>query len=700
MFSFVRSRSRRRPAAGSPQRLRSWQPRLEILEDRVTPTTVLSIEPDSTISSYAGVGFQQNAVAGLSGTVNGLPDVNPNDFTAQINWGDSTGFQNASLAVNNGGGEFSTTFLVKGSHVYSTVGSYMIEVQATGPGGTTSQPQQVATAEVSNMPSGIDGITPPAVNNPLGPSNVTVSIEPDSTLVSYAGVGFQENAVAGLSGTLNAQTDTHKTDFHAFINWGDSNQWFAADIASNQGGGAFSTTFILKASHVYAVAGSYHIVVYAMGADGTSRTLETSTGEVSNMSSGIPGTQPPPLATPLGPSNVTVTIEPDSTITPTAGVPFQQVPVAGMSGTLNAQVDNHAGDFQAFINWGDSAQWFLANVVPNTGGGQFSTTFVVQGNHVYNQAGTYPIVVFAIGPDGTSETRETGSAQVGPNPNPSAWQAKDVAVGSDGQARVLWRTPSGLEDVWKVSNSVQTSAGPIGGGLSGWTPIADAAGGDGLSRILWMNTSGAAALWLVNSSGSLQSSQVFGPFGSWDPVDVTVGSDNATRILWDNSNGQAVVWRVDDSFNVTSSVVFGAFPGWTATKISAGADGLVRLLWNNTNGSASLWLLNANGSYNNSAVFGAIQGWTATDVAAGSDGQSRILWSNGSGSAAIWQVNNSFTVTAVTLYSAPSGWNAVALAAGSDGVIRLLWDNTSGAASLWVLANNGTYEASGTWGPF
>lgn len=698
MFSFIRSRSRRRPAARSPERVRSWQPRLEILEDRLTPTTVLSIQPDGTILTYAGVGFQQNGVAGLTGTVNNQVDNNIGDFSAQINWGDNTGWQNASLAVNNGGGEFSSTFIVKGSHVYNTVGTYAIEVQATGPGNTTSQPQQVGDANVSNMPSGIPGITPPNVNNPLGPSNVSVSIQPDGTLLSYAGVGFQENAVAGLSGTLNNQTDVQASHFHAFINWGDSNQWFAADLASNNGGGEFSTTFILKASHVYATAGTYSIVVYAMGGDGTSRTLETGSANVSNMSSGIPGTQPPPLATPLGPSNVRVNIQPDGTITPTAGVPFQQVAVAGVDGTLNNQVDNQTGDFQAFINWGDSAQWSLANVVRNTGG-QFSTTFVVQGNHVYNQTGTFPIVVFAIGPDGTSETLETGSAQVGPNSNPSAWQAKDVAVGSDGQARLLWRTPSGLEDVWKVSNSVQTSAGPIGG-VSGWTPIADGAGGDGLTRILWMNTSGAAARWLVNSAGSLQSAQVFGPFGSWDPVDVAVGSDNATRILWDNSNGQAVVWRVDDSFNVTSSVVFGAFSGWTATKISAGADGMVRLLWNNASGSASLWLLNANGSYNSSTVFGAIQGWTATDLAVGSDGQSRILWSNGAGSAAIWQVNNSFTVTAVTLYSAPSGWNAVALAAGSDGVVRLLWDNTSGAASLWVLANNGTYEASGTWGPF
>jgi hypothetical protein len=109
--------------------------------------------------------------------------------------------------------------------------------------------------------------------------------------------------------------------------------------------------------------------------------------------------------------------------------------------------------------------------------------------------------------------------------------------------------------------------------------------------------------------------------------------------------------------------------------------------------------LNSNDTYNSSVTFGAIQGWTATDVTVGSDNVTRILWSSGS-SAAIWQVNNSFTVTAVTLYSAPSGWSATALAAGSDGVVRLLWDNTNGEASLWILSNSGTYDTSGTWGPF
>jgi hypothetical protein len=70
---------------------------------------------------------------------------------------------------------------------------------------------------------------------------------------SYTGVGFRENVIASLSGTKNGVTDTNQFDFHAFVNWGDSNQWFPADIAPNTNG-TFFATFQIKGDHVYDTA--------------------------------------------------------------------------------------------------------------------------------------------------------------------------------------------------------------------------------------------------------------------------------------------------------------------------------------------------------------------------------------------------------------------------------------------------------------
>ena len=75
-----------------------------------------------TINTYANVGFQVNAVAAVTGTDNtGNTDTNMSDFSAQINWGDGSATTAATLAKNAETGAFE--FLVKGTHVYQTIGA-------------------------------------------------------------------------------------------------------------------------------------------------------------------------------------------------------------------------------------------------------------------------------------------------------------------------------------------------------------------------------------------------------------------------------------------------------------------------------------------------------------------------------------------------------------------------------------------------
>ena len=135
----------------------------------------------------------------------------------------------------------------------------------------------------------------------------------------YAGVGFQENDIASLNGYVNGQADLKVSDYHAQINWGDSNQWDMADLASANPGSPGSG-FLVKGSHIYAQAGTYHVVVYAQGADGTSTSRETVRITVSQMPSGIPGTPPNPVATSLPPSNVRVDLSSEPGFSAKAGV--------------------------------------------------------------------------------------------------------------------------------------------------------------------------------------------------------------------------------------------------------------------------------------------------------------------------------------------------------------------------------------------
>ena len=68
-------------------RPRAFRPEVMVLEDRRLLTTNLS--PVSAFNAYAGVGSQENAVAGLIGYFpNGQPDLNPSDYQVQINWGE------------------------------------------------------------------------------------------------------------------------------------------------------------------------------------------------------------------------------------------------------------------------------------------------------------------------------------------------------------------------------------------------------------------------------------------------------------------------------------------------------------------------------------------------------------------------------------------------------------------------------------
>jgi hypothetical protein len=235
----------------------------------------MGVNAGFTLSSYAGVGFQENDIATMQVSVNGQPDPMLGDFTAQINWGASAAWVPGQFVFEGTDGNYAD-YLIKGSNVYQKTGSRIpITVYVTGPDGTSATfgPGIVDYANVAAMPSGIPGKQPAAPTNPTPPSDVDIQVNAGFTLNSYAGIGFQENEIATLQVAVNGQADPTPSDFTAQINWGDSAAWAPGQLVYEGTDGNYAN-FIVKGSHTYQYPGSdIPIVVYVTGPDGTSATF-------------------------------------------------------------------------------------------------------------------------------------------------------------------------------------------------------------------------------------------------------------------------------------------------------------------------------------------------------------------------------------------------------------------------------------------
>jgi hypothetical protein len=391
-------------------------------------------------TSFAGVGFQENEVATMQVSVNGQADTKLSDFHAYINWGDSASWDSGDLVYSGSSGS-AADYIIKGSHVYQNAATGIpIVVYVTGPDGTSANlaPNDVDYEDVASMPSGIDGTQPPSSGD-SAPANVQILIYASPIATSFAGVGFQENAVATMQVSVDGQADEKLSDFHAYINWGDSASWDSGDLVY-QGSDGSAANYLIKGSHVYQNAATgIPIVVYVTGPDGTSGTLAPSDvdyEDVVAMPSGIPGTQPSGTANPSAPEAVGILVYASAIPSSYAGVGFQNVVVASVQASVNGQADPNAGDFHAEINWGDSASWDSGTVIYQESSGSASD-FIIEGSHVYQKPGTdIPIVVYVTGPDGTSATlapSDVDYADVTANPNaitvgslsPSQWQVNE-----------------------------------------------------------------------------------------------------------------------------------------------------------------------------------------------------------------------------------------------------------------------------------
>jgi GH24 family phage-related lysozyme (muramidase) len=118
-------------------------------------------------------------------------------------------------------------------------------------------------------------------------------------------VQIVEDVVAEFNGFVNGQkaTTADVSQYTAQINWGDSSTWHPATIESN--GNESSIKFEVLGNHTYETAGTYRVVVYINGPDGTSKSEQTTTVVVANM---------PQRATPLLTGSTTISVEQGETV--------------------------------------------------------------------------------------------------------------------------------------------------------------------------------------------------------------------------------------------------------------------------------------------------------------------------------------------------------------------------------------------------
>jgi hypothetical protein len=166
----------------------------------------------------------------------------PGDYSATINWGDSTSPSTGTISQPSGPG---TAFTVSGNHTYSEEGHYTVTVTITD----TDTPNNSATA--------------------TSPTNVAdaalVSITPPTTHLTNPVDGVVANFTdADPAGTVS--------DYTATINWGDGSSATPGTVSGPNGG-----PFRVTGTHTYPSNGPFSYIVKVHICDVGGSCVDTTT---------------------------------------------------------------------------------------------------------------------------------------------------------------------------------------------------------------------------------------------------------------------------------------------------------------------------------------------------------------------------------------------------------------------------------------
>ena len=267
--------------------------------------SALSPGAASNLAALEGASFTPSVVGKFT-------DANPGaaaaDFTATIDWGDSTATTTGKLAALASGG-----FSVSGSHTYASAGSFHPTVTIIDDGGQTTSATStivvadaVLTATGAAGSAGVEGVA-------TGPVGLATFTDP--------------NAAAKLG------------DFTATIDWGDRTS-SAGGIEPISGGG-----FSVIAGHTYVEEGSYDVTVTISASGGSTTTAHTR----------------------IAVADTGLTTNGAGTLHLNEGAPSAAVTLASFD---DSDPNATASDYAATIDWGDGTA-ATAGTITASGAGNF-----------------------------------------------------------------------------------------------------------------------------------------------------------------------------------------------------------------------------------------------------------------------------------------------------------------------------------------
>ncbi len=308
----------------------------------------------------------------------------PADFTATIDWGDSTTSPGTIQA--NGPNSYN----VLGSHTYAAGGTFTVNVTLTDNGSTGTTTVVGTTINVTST-----GPVPSTPNPIVSSANITAFplTAQGATVAGKEGVPLSAGNGVLVGTFMDTGTPGVPTDYAATIDWGDGTTSAATQITSQ--GTPNGVVFSVFGNHTYAEEGTYPVnVTITKTASGATAIAS---GQAVIGDAALTGTPPTP-----------------ATLTASTGV---ALPAASIIGSFtDANTAAPAGDFTATIDWGDGAANSIGTVVAGTTAGSFN----VEATHKYAKPGTYTPSIVVHDDGGSTVTLAT--------PNTASIAVTDAAV--------------------------------------------------------------------------------------------------------------------------------------------------------------------------------------------------------------------------------------------------------------------------------
>jgi len=324
-----------------------------------TTTTQVADNDALTATSYGLSGVEGQAVDGIVATFTDVtyPTNSPDDFTANITWGDGTN-SDGTVTSQNG------LFVVRGSHTYAEKGSYSISVGIKDDGSGVAFASTSSTANIAD-------------------AALTASGTPVSAL---EGQIFNDQVVATFS---DANLSSTAADFTATIDWG--NGVTTQGGITSLGNGNFEVfgppTGFMVTPTIYREEGSFTVTTTINDIDG-SQAIVTSTASVADA--------------PLSARGTPVHAAEGVTFSGQVATFTDANPLADLSDFQSTAVVPGGGSLVS-IHWGDGSISNASVTQPNGIG----SPFVVSGGHTYAKAGSYAISVSIFDNGGNTATTTT-----------------------------------------------------------------------------------------------------------------------------------------------------------------------------------------------------------------------------------------------------------------------------------------------------